>query len=441
MSLLPIAWFSQAFDLMFVSMMNIYLKVAIALVCASALTGCANSKIIRDHEYDPTMHAFKKGQYKDSIEVFPKKEQGGFITSIEQGWIGFWNGDRAEPRALQKQIKSFEDRKFISVSREAGYFFYQESEEGYVPSEHEVVVLHLLSAMAFMRAEKFEEAKVEARRAGYYLQGMFNENQPHFDDPSLRVWLGSIWAALGQWPEAQVDFRKAYELSGDKRLLPYLNSVRAPEGVTLLMYGVAPEIHWKDSSPVPEFKSVYNDLNPEYFAKLKGNIMFPTYGWYQRHNLRNTALRDTLLKSNYMAQFMGTESAAATQKFGNNIFATSAKIAAVAVGGVIIGVGFYVGAAGNSAEAAVAIAGLGWAAGSSMWNSAEKMRKQNNKSINESRENSLRELRTYRLVRFMPAYIGVSFSGDGKDSYKPTALVELQAPESKTRVAFVHVVQ
>lgn len=59
--------------------------------------------------------------------------------------------------------------------------------------------------MHALKAGRFEAASVEARRAGFYLQSYIPENNPHFDDPSLRMWLAAIWMALGDWEAAKVD--------------------------------------------------------------------------------------------------------------------------------------------------------------------------------------------------------------------------------------------
>lgn len=157
-------------------------------------------KIIRDWEYQDAQAAFKGAEPSRALEYFPQKEQHDFVTSIEKAWLGLWAGDNKSEDLLE-QAKTLDERKFTSVSREAEYFFYSESEDGYIPAEHEIIGMHLISSMYFMETAQWSKARVEAKKAVFYLQNYFPEHQSHFDDPALRIWLAGIWAALGEWGE------------------------------------------------------------------------------------------------------------------------------------------------------------------------------------------------------------------------------------------------
>lgn len=118
------------------------------------------------------MSKFRNGNYEEALQELPKKETGGFITTLEKNWIGFWDG-RSNPEALKKLSHSFDQRKYISVSREASYFFFQESEEGYIPAEHEMVVLHLVTAMSFYKVTKSTRLKSKLAGPVTFFRGSF----------------------------------------------------------------------------------------------------------------------------------------------------------------------------------------------------------------------------------------------------------------------------
>jgi hypothetical protein len=407
-----------------------FLVRAFVLVAMFVLNGCASTEILRDKDYQYSVNAFRGGNPEKALEVFPKKEKGGFITSVEKTWLGFWLGksEKAEVDALAKQSRTFDDRKFVSLTREAQIFLTQESEEGYVPSEHEVVILHLVAAMNYMSLEKWEDAEVEARRAAFYLQNHFNENQPHFDDPALRLWLASVWAALGNWNAAQVDLRKASALSGDRRLRE-LAEKSEPQQLTLTFTGVGPDLQWKNSSPLPDFKIADG-------APVKP-FTFATHAWYDHHRERNTVLRDTLVQSNYMAQYIGIEALDGASRGVGSAGAITLGTIGVVTGIALVGGGIYLAAvSGLSGEALgyVLLIGTGIVSGS--YEGAKSMYNDIHRSADEEERRRIEDLRTYRLVRFMPNFISLEPT---KSSAASELSKDLKAPRSKTTTTYQYV--
>ena len=418
------------------------MRALLAILLLPLLTACTSSTILRDKDYQIPLNAFKAGETKAAIENFPKLEDGGFITTVEKSWLGVWNGSVGDEqlKQIEKQTKTFDERKFVSVTREAGVFLTQESEEGYVPAEYEVVVLHLTAAMAYMQLGKWEDAEVEARRAGFYLQNPFNQNQIHFDDPALRIWLAGVWAALGDWNAAQVDLRRAAELSGDKKLAKLAAEDRAPKDLTVEFSGVAPELKWIEGQLAPEF--LVDDKKP-----AGHEAGFDTRAWFQRHTQRNTAIRDVLLKSNYMSQYLSIKTVTAAQRGGAATMAIVVGTAGVVVGLAIVGATIYVlaqGGAGTGDGAGQLLAiGFAVAWGSAKW--AMDWNKELQAGLTKDEQAVLTDLRAYRLVRFMPQWISldlkapkVQLASNYDDRRK---IIELRAPKSKTSARFVQVFQ
>ena len=398
-------------------------------VLACGLAGCSSQKILKDQDYLYSLNAYRSGDTEKALEEFPKKERGGFITSVEKSWIQIWD-DKPEVEALQKQVKTFEDRKFTSVTREAQYFLFQESEEGYVPSEHEVITLHLISAMAFMRLNRWEEAEVEARRAGYFLQGFFNENQPHFDDPALRLWLAGIWTALGDWNAAQVDLRRAAELSKNKELKKLAES-KTPQEFSISFSGLAPEMLWVPSEAAPQF--LHDDKKPE------GDFSFSSAPWFSHHLERNTVLRDSLVKSNYMAQYLQVKIGTVAERGFGKAAKYSWLGAGLVLGGALIVGTIYVlaqtGASGGG-EAGAYLLAPGFFVILAAAQESDHWETQYQKQVDEDEKKGMVGLRTYRLVRFLPEWVTLSLH-EPKTSWRAKKFA-LKAPRSKTRVNFIN---
>lgn len=392
------------------------------------LSGCANKKIIRDWEYEDTQAAFKGAEPERALQSFPQKEQHGFVTSIEKAWIGLWAQEN-KSEGLLAQAKTLDERRFTSVSREAEYFFYSESDDGYIPAEHEIIVMHLLSSMYFLETNQWNAARVEAKKAAFYLQNYFPEHQSHFDDPALRIWLAGIWAALGEWGDAEVDLRKAYELSKNKELLPLLELKQAPAEFSVIFSGTGPAVIWHPDKPLPQFSD--QSKAPEF------QIQFNTLPWFQRHEVRNSEIRDTVLKSNYMAQYYGLNTKIGATKTTGFVLSSLVRVTGVFLGAAIIagGIGVAINGGANSAETASHLISGGALVGGSLWDSGGKISDHFDCTSKQIKNEGEEDLKTFRFVRFLPSWIAVSPETPILGALHKELIYA--APNSKTKVHFI----
>lgn len=403
--------------------MKFYLLLPILFV----LFSCASQSLIKDSDYSNSLALYRQSEFQKSLDEFPQKEENGFITSTEKAWLRLWN-KTYDNSLLETQIKSLDQRKYTSLSSEAEYFFFNESEDGYLPSEHEIIVLHLINSMIYLKKNKLEDAEVEARRAGFFLQNVFDQDQPHFDDPGLRIWLAAIWMSLGKWGEAQVDLRKIYELTKNKSILKLSERNFPPPVFKLVFKGSGPELTWKESSYSPDI------LVPNY--NTKNEIQFSTQNWYNRHIKRNTVIRDTVLKSNYMSQYLGIKLNAHSKRAAGFSMGTTIKVVGIALGVGIIGGGLYalsMSSAVGSAESVGYIFAGGAVVASYFWKEGDHLIDDVNKDAANYEQRQFEKNRMYRLVRFLPNQISAELSlTDGNSD-----LNILEFKNTKNAVQFV----
>jgi len=403
------------------------MKIIGVLALFTLLSACTSSQVIRDTEYKYSEAAFKFSNPTKALAEFPKKEKGGFVTSVEKAWLGFW-ADEKDQSELQRQSHTLDNRKYISLSRETEYFFMNESEEGYIPAEHEVVLMHMISSMYYMRNNKWEEARVEVKAASYFLENFFQAGQKHFDDPALRIMLAALWSALGEWNEAQVDLRRAFELTKDKSLLPLLKDTSAPKEISLVFDGTGPNVTWSFGNPHPSFSE--KDPRPAF------NISYSTLPWFKRHQERNTLIRDQISKSNYMSQYYGVQLNTGTQKTigfvsSNTLRATSLVLGtAIAVGGM-----YAIASAGVGAgEVYYLPVLLGYSVGKYLWSGSDQIERSIKDNVDETETKAKEDLKTYRFVRYLPSWISLS---DGIVVTTTGKVITLKSPKSATTVRFV----
>lgn len=374
----------------------------LALSCLFAVS-CANKTLIRDSEYNPVYHALRTRETRDAFKYFPQKENNGFITTFEKYWIKFWLENEKlrddEIKVIQELSNQIENRKFISISHEASIFLVGESEDGYIPSEHEIVSLHLFLSMIYLDIGKYDSARVELKRAIEYLANNSDGKDTTFDDPAIRLWLAALWEASGNRDSANVDLRKAMELSKDPAISQFIDQNKRK--IVLNFKGLGPKISWSDSG-----ESMWFDYSLVSDEKINYGITFSTNNWYEWHKSRNSKIRDTLVKSHYMAMTLEHESLKFSKKTGS-IAGTAALYAgavAVAAGGIYaIAQISSTGVADPDAYKAVA----GLTAIGILWfvEKGKQFYSSSNEKIAAAEKNRIDLLKTYRMIRFLPSTI------------------------------------
>jgi hypothetical protein len=394
------------------------------------LSACTSTQLIRDVDYRDSQISLNKSDPEKALFHFPTKENQGFITSIEKSWISLWSG-MVNQGDLLRQAHTLDERKFTSITRETEHFFFNETQEGYLPSEHEIITMHLISAMNFMELNQYEEAFVEAKAATYFLQSIFNDDQHHFDDPAIRIWLAGIWTALGEWDEARVDFRRIYELTGNKKALAWSERATPPPELNIIFQGSGPELKWQKESPIPDFHIKEADT---YAA---GNLSYSSEAWYARHKVRNNAIREQILKSNYMSQYYGIQFGKKSEEAVGFMAGSTLKITGIIVGTVIIAGAFYLVIQSGVSGGGEFISYMGIAAmgmGKYFWDEGTKLANQFDESARALEQRGLNDLRTYRFVRFLPNWVTLA---EYQAPSKWFRTLHFQGKKSMTKVHFI----
>jgi hypothetical protein len=317
------------------------------LLCLLACAGCSQPSLLTRQDYQKSQQEFIRGDDDDALLDFPRgREDGDFITTMEKGYLSLIQG-KPQIAGLQEQARLQENQVRYRVSREARTFFYVRTPEDYYPSEHEVIWLHLLLGWGYAQQGKYTDACVEARVAGTLLTLPWSP-AGHFDDPTLRVFLASLWTMCGDWREAQVDLRDAWAMDNGLGWVRDLAARdRPPAQLFVVLGGPGPDVEWD-----PEFKA--NPLRSERRVKfvLRGRKSHLSIGdargllidthltpdagpWYARHLERESELDELIQDSAYGGR------AAASGAKATAIFAgqTAQGILTGIVSGALLGAG------------------------------------------------------------------------------------------------------
>ncbi len=380
------------------------------LASSAACTTVTQSDLAKRDEYLLAMSVHAEGDPQGARDSLPKKERGGFITSLEKGWLGVLAGS-PDTEPLLPIGRDLENRKTLSVHKEASSFFYKETEDGYFPAEHEAIALHLVTGFAFAEKKQWMEAKVEARKAAFYLQNDFGSG-PGFDDPALRMWLASLWAATGEWDSARVDFRALGNMGKRYAWAKKLAARSQPlANLAVVFVGPGPDVAWVPNGAtdldriafVPGTKPMKIET-----ANRKPVRAASAAVWYKRHQERDREIRQVVQKSRYMAEgVLPATAAGATATVGVAVGTTIAVGGlalglGVAVAGVVVGIkmgtdlGGYVAGAGLVGGAFIAKRSLGL--GVDVIDSS-------NDVAGDLIDQGFNPTNAYRYVRFLPDFV------------------------------------
>lgn len=400
-------------------------SMRLVLVFTIFLVGCTSSELLRQKDYQASRERLGQGQPLLALESFPqKKEKGGFISTVETAHLKLLN-QKPEPRLLVKISDQLEKREIIQVSKELGHFFYQEAEDGYLPAEHEVIWLHLLAGLGFAALRDHAGARVEAVRAAQLLQGHYEERTGDFDAPELRLILAGLWLYCEEWEHARVDLRRAFEMNPNlKWAKEAAEKPQAPKGLAIVLAGVGPEPQWRPESVKAKLTSLNSlsfptqklfsevTLQDPNSKRLQLKNPLDTASWYERHQQRNTQIRDVVTGSRYLAkatgQSMYTGTGYAASKIAAGTILTVGVATAVAL---VVGAAYLFSRSGNEGGGGEAIAYVGaggLALGAYTVHEVKKFDTRNMNALKKDWNETLDPSFSYRYVRFLPDQI---FSG------------------------------
>jgi hypothetical protein len=355
---------------------------------------------------------------------------------MERTYLDLING-KPNIDKLQRYADLVDERVRYDVSRELNSFFYLQTPEEYYASEHEVIWMHLLLSWGYSMRKDYESGCVEARRASYFLSSSWSE-EGRFDDPSLRIVAGYMWALCGDWDEAVVDFRAAQRLSPELEWLKPLSERKSPPQNLIVGFGGGgPEPRWNPELNGTLLRSLrgidfkYTGAKSDLQILANHDVALPTYRgplsapWYQRHIERDNAIHELIDDSRYGGEVLGYSSVSAAE-ISANVAVGGAWIA----GGTVLGAGLiYLGVNGESADVVLLGATI---IAVSVKAATQFVSERSAQSVARTKE-KLDYSKHYRFVRYLPEYLWLSWGDENEqqmfDVYlKGTPIKTITAP-------------
>ncbi len=183
------------------------------LVFVLALNGCATysssfGKIeqqLAGQQYDDALKTIEEGSKSKTERVLYLLNKG-MVLRMKRDFV-------ASNESLEAAKQEMERLYAASVSENALSFVVNDATVSYAGDDYEQVLVHLYMALNYLELGERDEARVEALQVDVKLREI-GEKIPasKFTEDALSRYLtGMIYEELGEWSDAMIAYRKAYE--------------------------------------------------------------------------------------------------------------------------------------------------------------------------------------------------------------------------------------
>jgi hypothetical protein len=192
---------------------------ALPLILLIFTSGCASyteetreiRSLFRGERYEKSLEALESSSIADS-------SKDKLLYLLEKAMILDRMGQDQKARATFLQAdKRVDDLYTTSISKSALSFVYNDSATDYSGEDYEKVAIHTQLALSFLGDQKYDAARVQARKINNKLNEInkaYDEDQKNrYAEDAFALYLaGMIYEAKGEYDDAIIDYRKALKL-------------------------------------------------------------------------------------------------------------------------------------------------------------------------------------------------------------------------------------
>lgn len=184
-----------------------------AIASGAALSGCATYS----DSFGAIEHSLSTGKYDDALREVEKQsgsKTGQVLYLLDKGMVLRMKRDFAGSNKALEAAKAEMERLYAeSVSENALSFIVNDATVSYAGDDYEQVLVHLYMALNYLELGQLDEARVEALQVDIKLReiGENISGDKFTEDAFSRYLTGLIYEEMGEWSDAMIAYRKAYE--------------------------------------------------------------------------------------------------------------------------------------------------------------------------------------------------------------------------------------
>lgn len=190
------------------------LAVSLAtLACVLALNGCATYSSSFD-SIELQLAGQRYDEALKTLEAHSKSKNERVLYLLNKGMVQRMKRDFASSNQSLEAAKQEMERLYAaSISENTLSFLVNDATVSYAGDDYEQVLVHLYMALNYLELGQRDEARVEALQVDIKLREIgekFSESK-FTEDALSRYLTGMIYEELGEWSDAMIAYRKAYE--------------------------------------------------------------------------------------------------------------------------------------------------------------------------------------------------------------------------------------
>jgi len=189
-----------------------YIGWLLAGVLLLLQSGCASYSRNFEQEIQ-TLASQDPAAALDALEKQHHPERNRLLYHLNKAMLLHMLGDYAASNTEFEQAKAvIQQYQATSISEQGAAFFINDGTRTYVGSSLEQLMLHVYAAINYLLQNKVDEARVEALQIDVRLRQL-QEDKPDSIlsiDPFVRYLTGLIYEQLGEYDNAMIAYRKAY---------------------------------------------------------------------------------------------------------------------------------------------------------------------------------------------------------------------------------------
>jgi hypothetical protein len=188
-------------------------SVAGAAACLAALAGCATfSDTIRSTERN-----LAQQQPRLALAEYEKRQPGSADQALylmNRGMLLRMAGEYEQStRALEEAKNIIDNLRAVSLREQVLSIAINDSAQSFIGEDFEQVMVHAFLALNYLEQGRLDAARVEALQADVLLRQIAPGAlvRPYAEDAFTRYLTGIVYEDEGEWSDAMIAYRKAYE--------------------------------------------------------------------------------------------------------------------------------------------------------------------------------------------------------------------------------------
>lgn len=180
---------------------------------ALSLGGCATFS----DSFAPIENHLLQDQPRLALQALEKQKYGmgdRVLYLLDKGMLLRMVNDYAgSNQAFEAAKKRIDELYGASVSQTAASFLVNDSTRAYAGEPYERALIHLYMALNYLQLGKLDDARIEAQQVELTEREEVQSvsKRRYMDDGLARYLTGKIYEELGEWSDARISYRQAYD--------------------------------------------------------------------------------------------------------------------------------------------------------------------------------------------------------------------------------------